>query len=183
MSADSVTVKVQNTDMKFGVDAKTTVEAVGAGTKAREAQKAGQPGAKLSDVVKVGQPVEVSYHDMAGKLHAARIRAVSAAAVTTAETTTDKMSNGTVKSIVANSMTISGSGGGGATFTQTFAIDANTRVIGKGVGTATAPTGGKAVVTALVGNGDQVSVSYKAAGNALTATEIRVTTKAAPGAK
>ena len=35
MGADSVTVKVGMTDMKFMVDAKTSVEASGAGTKTR----------------------------------------------------------------------------------------------------------------------------------------------------
>ena len=180
LAADSLTVKVQNTDMTFNVDGKTTVEAAGAGTKTRTAQKAGQPGPKLAEVVKVGQAVEVSYRDVGGKLQAARIRSVVSTA--TADPTADKVSNGTVKSIAPTSMTITGTSGG-ATFSQTFTIDATTKVVGKGAGTATAPKGGKAVVTELVGNGDHVSVSYKAMGAALHATEIRVTSKGAPSTK
>ena len=79
ISASSVTVKVGQTDMTFGVDEKTTVEAVGAGTKSRQAEAAGKAGPKLTDVLKAGQAVEVSYHDVGGKLHAARIRGVSSA--------------------------------------------------------------------------------------------------------
>ena len=74
LAADSVTVKVGDQEMKFGVDSKTNVEATGAGTAARQAQAAGKPGPKLTDVMKVGQPVAVSYTDMGGSLHATRIR-------------------------------------------------------------------------------------------------------------
>ena len=76
-------------------------------------------------------------------------------------------------------MTISGSSGSGATFTQTFTIDGTTKVIGKGAGTASAAAGGKTVVTELVGTGDTVSVTYHTAGNTLHAAEIRVTNKGA----
>jgi hypothetical protein len=61
LAADSLTLKVGDHEMKFGVDSKTTVEAAGAGTKSRAAQAAGASGPKLTDVVKVGQPVQVSY--------------------------------------------------------------------------------------------------------------------------
>ena len=70
MAADSIGVKVQGVDMKFSVDSKTTVEARGAGTKGRKAQAAGAAGPKLGEVVKVGDNVEVTYHDMNGTLHA-----------------------------------------------------------------------------------------------------------------
>ena len=78
--------------------------------------------------------------------------------------------------VSATSMTISGSTGP-AKFNQTFTIDSATKVIGKGVGTAT--KGAKVVITDLVGKGDQVGVSYRMSGTALHATEVRVTTKAA----
>jgi hypothetical protein len=187
LAADSVTVKVGDQEMKFGVDAKTNVEAVGAGTKTRQAQAAGQPGAKLSEVVKVGQPVAVSYHEMGGSLHASRIRAIAsvpgAGATATAGAAAAggaKTATGTVKSVAATSMTITGSSGSGATFTQTFTIDSSTKVIGKGAGTAAAAAGGKTAITDLVGNGDHVSVTYHAAGNALHAAEVRVTMKSGP---
>jgi hypothetical protein len=180
IGADSVTVKVREADMKFGVDDKTMVEAVGAGTKSRAAEAAGKAGPKLSEVVKPGQAVEVSYHDVGGKLHAARIRAVSSVGtggVTEAKPAA-KTSNGTVKSLAGNVLTISGTSGGGATFSQTFAVDSTTKVIGKGVGTAVAAKGGKDAITDLVKAGDKVSVSYQEAGSTLHADEIRVTVKA-----
>ena len=181
VAADSLTVKVGATDMKFNVDSKTNVEAVGAGTKTRQAQAAGAPGPKLTDVVKVGQPVAVSYTETGGSNHATRIRAISSLAAEPGATSGPggaKTANGTVKSVAAASMTISGSSGSGATFTQTFTIDGTTKVIGKGAGTASAAAGGKTVVTELVSNGDAVSVTYHAVGNALHAAEIRVTNKA-----
>lgn len=181
MATDSVTVKTPTAEMKFGVDAKTTVEAPGAGTRARAAEAAGAAGPKLSEVVKVGQPVEVSYHDMgAGKLHAARIRAISAAAAAAPVTPATKTSNGSVQTVSGTALTITGSSGGGATFTQTFTVDADTKVIGRGVGTAAAPTGGRAAITSLVKNGDRVSVSYRESGTSLIATEIRVSASAPP---
>jgi hypothetical protein len=180
IAADAVTVKVADHDMKFAVDAKTTVEAVGAGTKAKRAQTAGMPGPKLTDVVKVGQPVEVSYRDMNGTLQAARIRAVSSVA---GGPETARSSTGTVQSVSPTSLTINGSGGAGAKFTQTFVISPETKVIGKGAGTAAAAQGGKVVVTDIVASGDRVSVSFRPVGDALHASQIRVVTKAAATAK
>ena len=181
LAADSVTVKVGDQEMKFSVDSKTSVEATGAGTQARKAEAAGKAGPKLTDVVKVGQPVAVSYRDMGGMLHASRIRAVASAGPAGGGVAPEtKTANGTVKSIAATSMTISGSSGSGATFTQTFTIDGTTKVIGRGAGTAAAAAGGKTAVTDLVGNGDRVSVTYHTSGNTLHAAEIRVTSKAAP---
>jgi hypothetical protein len=178
MAADSINVMVQNVDMKFVVDPKTIVEARGAGTKGKAAQRAGMPGPKLSDVVKVGEAVEVSYHDMGGTLHAARIRAVASVGPSAADAGS-KTSNGTVKSVTPTSLSISGSGGGGATFDQTFTIDAKTKVVGKGAGTAAAAKGGKIAITDLVAMGDRVSVSFHDMNGTLHASEVRVTTKAA----
>jgi hypothetical protein len=177
-AADSVTVKVADHDMTFSVDGKTTVEAVGGGTKARAAEKAGKPGPKLTEVIKVGQPVEVTYHDMSGTMHASRIRAVSTAGAAAAGGAAAKSSNGTVQSVSPTSMTISGSSGAGAKFTQTFTIDADTKVIGKGAGTAAAAKGGKIAATDVVTNGDHVSVSFHPVGEKLHASEIRVMSKA-----
>src|SRR5262245_28119008 len=73
LANDSITIKAGSADMKFSVDDKTVVEAVGAGTKARAAATAGKAGPKLSEVVKVGQAVEVSYSGN----HASKIRRVA----------------------------------------------------------------------------------------------------------
>jgi len=174
MSADSVTVKVATVDMMFTVDAKTTVVASGGSTKERAAQAAGAAGPKLADVIKVGQPVSVRYTSTGTTHHASTITAVSSAGADPAAGS--KTSNGTVDAVSATSMTISGSTGP-AKFNQTFTIDSNTKVVGKGASTAT--KGARVVITDLVGKGDQVGVSYRMSGTALHATEVRVTTKAA----
>ena len=176
MAADSVTVKVGTTDMKFSVDAKTNVEAPGAGGKAREAAAAGKTGPKLADVLKVGQPVEVTYRDMGGTLHAAAIRRVLSAGNAGDP---GKTSRGKVTAVSATSLTIAGSLSGGATFTQTFTIDPKTNVTGRGAGTAAAAKGGRIVATDLIGMGDMVSVSYREEGATLHASSVRVTAKAA----
>jgi hypothetical protein len=181
---DSLTVKVGAQEMKFSIDDKTIVVAPGATTKTSQATGAGKPGPKLSEVVKVGQAVTVNYADTGGNLHASRVRAVATAgagggSVSTSGESAEMTSNGTVKSVSADSITITGTAGGGASFTQTFTIDANTKVIGKGAGTATAATGGKAPIMALVATGDHVSVSYSKMGGTLHASDVRVTAKGA----
>jgi hypothetical protein len=67
------------------------------------------------------------------------------------------ISNGTVLRVAANGLSISGSSGGGATFTQAFVIDPTTKVVAKGAGTAGEATGGKITLTQAVAAGDKVS--------------------------
>src|SRR5262249_48964709 len=118
VSSSSLSLKVRDEEMKFSVGPKTMVEAHGAGPKTRAAQAEGKPGAKLGDLVHVGQSVAVTYHEINGVLHASVVRAVAASATGTAGTETESMNAmGTVQSIASNSLTITGSGGGGATFT------------------------------------------------------------------
>lgn len=74
VAGDSITVKVDNTDMTFKVDAKTKVVGKGGTTATREAQLKGESGPKLSDVLKVGDQVEVKYADAAGVMTAQNIR-------------------------------------------------------------------------------------------------------------
>jgi hypothetical protein len=175
-----VTVKVRDEALKFSVDSKTRVEARGGSTKTHEAKLAGKPGPKITELLKVGQPVAVSYHDMAGSLHASKIQAIPSAGhdggsikAAPAEMT----SMGTVKTVAADSITISGHSGGGGSFTQTFTIDPTTKVVGKGAGTATAAKGGRAPLSDLVSNGDKVSVSYHKMGDTLHASDVRVTVR------
>ena len=178
MAADSVTIKVTNTEMTFMVDSKTNVVAPGGGTKERAAQQTAAAGPKLADLIKVGQPVSVSYHDMGGKMHAASITAVRSAG---ADPAAAKSSRGTVESVSATSLTINGSSGSGAKFTQTFTIDGETTVVGRGAGTAS--KGAKIAITDLVATGDKVAVSYHPMGTTLHASDVRVTAKAAKTAK
>ena len=178
LGGDSVTVKVRDQEMKFSVDPKTVVEARGAGTKGREAEAAGKAGLKLSEVVKTGDAVEVTYVDAAsGALRATRIRAIPSVANTGDAKPSDMVSSGTVKSVAANTISISGSSGAGATFTQSFVIDPTTKVVAPGAGTASAAKGGKLTLTEAVAVGDRVSVSYHETGGSLHAAEVRVVMK------
>ncbi len=171
MAADSITVKVGMTDMKFMVDDKTTVEAPGAGTKSRAAAAKGAAGPKLSEVVKSGDAIEVRYHDMSGTLHAASVKKVSSPG---SGGVPPKRAAGTVSAISAASVTINGSSAG-ATFTQTYVIDSATKVVAKGASKA----GSKPSATDLIASGDKVNVSFKEEGGSLHATNITVTAKAA----
>jgi hypothetical protein len=183
MDGSSLTVKVGDQEMKFSVDRSTVVQARGAGTKARAAQANGTAGPKLADVVRVGQGVAVTYHEMNGVLHASVVRVVPTLSGTGSgnkapKAPTTMTSTGTVQSIGANSLTIAGSGGGGASFTQTFIVDQTTKVFAKGAGTAAAARGGRVPFSEIVSSGDLVSVSYSKLGGRLHASDVRVTMKA-----
>ena len=177
MSGTSLTVTVAGTAMNFMVDDKTVVEARGAGTAANKASAAGKAGPKLGEVVKTGQSVEVSYREMGSAMHATKVRTISASAA--APPSMAKDATGKVTAVSATSLTISGSGGGGSSFTQTYVISDKTKVVGKGASTATEKTGGKAVATDLVHTGDTVHVSFSDMNGALQAGTVTVTMKAA----
>ena len=178
IGGQSVRVKVGDHDMTFNVDSKTTVEARGASTQSRRAVAAGKPGPNLAQVLQTGQSVAVTYHDMAGTLHATDIKAVAKAGASNTSAKAAMTSSGVVKSIGADWITINGHSGGGSSFEQTFKIDPGTKVVGKGAGTAVAAKGGKAPFTDLVASGDHVSVSYHKMGTALLASDVTVTMKA-----
>jgi hypothetical protein len=179
MGADSVTVKVGEREMKFSIDAKTTVIASGGSTATRKAEATGTAGPKLADLVKVGDAVEISYHEMGATLHAASVRRVSSAGSGGGSTSDERAAakletaNGSVESVTATSLVITGSQSGG-TFKQTFTIDADTKVVGQGAGTAAAAKGGRVAVTDLIKAGDRVTVSYHKMGATLHAAEVRV---------
>jgi hypothetical protein len=82
---------------------------------------------------------------------------------------------GTVTAVSATSLSITGSAAGGGSFTQSYTIDAATKVIGEGAGTAAAK--GKVTIMDLVAKGNRVTVTYHASGATLNATEVRVTRK------
>jgi hypothetical protein len=179
ISGDTVTVKAGTQELKFMVDPKTVLTATGAGTAERKAEAAGTAGPKLADFLKAGDAVEVSYREMGGMLHASNIRRVrspGAGGGSTSEERADT-SSGTVDSLTGTTLTISGSTGGGGTFKQSFMVDAKTRVIALGAGTAAAGQGGKVTITDFVGVGDQVTVTYQKMGDALHANEVRVRAK------
>lgn len=183
MMADTVTIKAGNQEMKFMVDAKTTVTAEGGSTATREAATSGKTGPKLGELIKVGDAVDVSYRETSGAMHAARIRRVSdpgAGGGTTSDQAAaarTETSNGTVDAVSASSLTITGSASGGGTFKQTFTIDRSTKVVAQGAGTASAASGGKMQITDAVGKGDRVTVMYDKTGSTLHAAEVRVRQK------
>ena len=88
---------------------------------------------------------------------------------------TKLLSNATVKSLSATSLTVTASGKD-----LTLSVDAKTRVVGKGVGTKAAAKGkgGRAGITDLLGVGDRVNVTYQDTGGNLRAATIELTSKA-----
>ena len=174
--AASVTIMVDGQSMKFAVDAKTVVVAPGAGTAERKSTQPGNAALKLTDVVKVGRKVEVSYTGMGTDLRASRIRTISSAGSGGSEPA-EMTTNGTVSAVGADSITVTASVSGGGSSTQTFVIDASTTVVGEGVGTAAAAKGGKVSFKEVIRNGDKVSVSYHAMGEKLHAASVRISAK------
>jgi hypothetical protein len=73
VAPDSITVKGKTESWTFTVDKETTVTAKGATHKTLELKSEGK-GTKLTDFVKNGDQVTVSYHDMGSMKHAAQIR-------------------------------------------------------------------------------------------------------------
>jgi hypothetical protein len=180
MAGDVITVKAGDREMKFTTDAKTTVVAEGAGTAAREAQAAGQKGAKLAELVKVGNAVEISYTETGGTMRASRVRLVRDAG-SSGGATSDQRSEtatGVIESLSGNTITLSGSTGGGGTFKQSFTVDSTTDLIGEGAGTASAKAGGKLNLMSFLTAGDRVSITYNKVKDALHASQIRVIQKA-----
>jgi Domain of unknown function (DUF5666) len=176
VAGDSITVNAGGTEMKFMVDSKTMVTAAGAGTKARAAAAAGQPGPKLNELLKAGEAVIVTYAEMGSMNHASQIQVVPSAGaggggVSAEKPATEKPRNidGVAKSVSASSLTITAGGKD-----MTFAVDQTTRVVGTGASTKTQAAGGRIVFTDLVATGNRVSVSYTEAAGAMKATEVRV---------
>lgn len=174
----SVTVMVGDQDLKFSVDTKTMVEVRGGSTQSARAAASGSAGPHLSELIKAGQPVAVTYTGAPGSLHATTIKAVPKAASSPARADATLRSEGVVKAMGPDWITINGKAGSGSTFEQTFKIDPATKVYAKGAGTATAAKGGSMPFADIVTSGDHVSVSYRSQGNSLLASDVHVTMKA-----
>ena len=88
----------------------------------------------------------------------------------------EKQVSGKVTAVSNTSLTIE-AGSGATKATRTFVLDDKTSVIARG---ATRATKGqeRGAATALIGNGDSVTVSYTEAGTTMHATQVRVTQKA-----
>lgn len=177
IAGDSVTIKTADQEMKFVVDAKTVLTASGAGTASRKAEASGKS-LSLTDFVKTGDTVEVSYQEAAGAMRATSIRPTPGASPSSAaQTAKTETAQGTVESITKAMLTITGTIGGGGSFKQSYSIDGSTRVVAEGAGTASAKQQGKISLSDFVGVGDQVTVTYRSAGSGLHAEEVRVRAK------
>jgi len=176
MAGQSVTITVGDRDMTFRIDSKTFVQVRGGSTKMARAAVRGRAGVHIDEVLTQGQPVAVTYNDIAGSLQATEIKAIPRAGG--AAKAAEKRSEGVVKAMGGDWITINGKSGGGASFEQTLTIDPKTIVWAKGAGTAVAAKGGRAPLTDLVKSGDHVSVSYHVMGSGLVASDLRVTSKA-----
>ena len=73
VATDSLTVKGKTESWTFTIDKETSVTAKGATHKTLELKAEGK-GTKLTDFVKVGDQVSVSYHDMGTMKHASVVR-------------------------------------------------------------------------------------------------------------
>jgi hypothetical protein len=174
VTATSVTVKTAaGQDMTFSVDKDTVITTPGGGTKTKAAKAAGKAGVAATDVLKAGQAVSVSYHETGGTMHAASIQTMAKVPAEKAAAPAAKTVHGTVKDVSASSLTIASQGKD-----MTFAVDAKTQAVGKGMSTATRSTGGKAPLTDLIKSGDEVSVTYHDMGGSLHAASVRVVTPA-----
>ncbi|HYM22572.1 MAG TPA: DUF5666 domain-containing protein [Vicinamibacterales bacterium] len=162
MTDDSLTVNVRDHAMTFMIDRATQLTGLSSERRTAANQKSGLA-PKPSDVFKVGQPVEVSYHDMVGTLHAAAVRAAAPAAAPVRRTT------GIVKSLTGSSLTVTSNGKD-----MTFVIDTATHITAAGASTTSAAVGGKLMITDAVKVGDRVTVNYRESGGARTASEVRV---------
>lgn len=171
MAGDTLTVKVSGKDMVFTVDKATHVIARGAGTKA--AQSAPMGGAKLSDLVKAGEGVEVHYTVKGTANYASIVRAgVDPSETAAAPKEPAKSVSGKATAITGAALTVSADGRD-----YQFAITPATKVVGQGAGTLTREkqaAGAKAAITDFVHAGDAVVVTYAMKGTTMEATEVRL---------
>jgi hypothetical protein len=83
---------------------------------------------------------------------------------------TQMLANAIVKSVSGTSVTVTADNKD-----TTFAVDAKTKVTGKGIGTKSKAKGGKPTIGDLLQNGDRVTVKYMDMGGMMHATGIEVT--------
>jgi hypothetical protein len=179
VAADSVTVEVKGQPMTFKVAPTTDVIARGAGTRARETQATSGRKPTVSELLKVGEHVEVRYTEAEGVKTAALIRGgVSAADMTSEEASKSatRKSEGIVSSVTGTSLRIKSSQGEEMVFTA----DDKVRVVGRGLGTMNRDKeakGAKMTLTDAISVGDTVTVTYKEIGSEKQATVVALVKK------
>jgi hypothetical protein len=166
VTTTSMTVKVGAQDMTFFIDGDTHLE-VRRAAKQIQSLQPGNAKPRVNDFFEVGNPVLVRYEGEAGAhgFHAVNIERVGSAG----SANPSRIAEGKVTSVSASHMTLASDGR-----EMTFAITGDTDVLAKGASKATKAAGGGTPLTTFVHSGDTVSVSYKEAAGAITASEIRV---------
>jgi hypothetical protein len=180
VSDSSLTVKAGEQTLSFAINRDTLVEAKGASTRTRHAEAAGKsPAIKVTDYVKTGDPVLVSYRQADGKNLALTIRPISSVGTSGAAAAEPaKNVQAKVKSINGNALILDQDG-----HDLTFAIDRDTDVLAVGGTRATKKAGGSQPITEFVHAGDIVRVEYREAGGSMKALEIQVRGRATVPAK
>jgi len=171
VSDSSLTVKAGEQTLSFAINRDTLVEAKGARTRTRQAEAVGKsPAIKVTDYVKAGDPVLVSYRQADGRNLALTVRPISSVGTSGAAAAEHaKNVQARVKSINGNALILDQDG-----HDLTFAIDRDTDVLAVGGTRATKKAGGSQPITNLVHTGDIVRVEYREAGGSMKALEIQV---------
>lgn len=165
----TMTVKAGAQELTFYVDGETRLE-VRRAARDLQANQPGNPKPRVNSFFAAGNPVAVRYREENGRNHALNIERVgSAGAGSRSVKDPIRIADGKVTSVSPSRMTIA-SGGGDIT----FAITADTDVLARGASRATKAAGGNTPLTTFVHLGDEVSVSYRSAAGATTASQIRV---------
>jgi hypothetical protein len=177
IGADSITVDSMGAAKVFKLDQATNILGKGGSTATRAAKMAGEAGPKISDVLKVGDTVEVHYKDVGGAMHATEIRTgVPLPGAPEAPKVPKMTASGKVTAVAADSFTVMAGGQ-----SHVIKVDAKTMIVGKGAGTKSREldTMGKApVLSEFLKVGDEVSVDYKDVAGAKVAGEVRVIARA-----
>lgn len=170
VSDSFLSVKAGEQTLSFVINRDTLVEAKGASTRARRAESAGNsPAIKVTDYVKPGDPVLVSYRAADGKNLALAVRPISAVGTTGAAADSTKNIQAKVKSISGNALILDQNGRD-----VRFTLDRETDVLAIGATRATKKAGGSVPITDLVHAGDLVWVEYREAAGSMKAVEIQV---------
>jgi hypothetical protein len=167
-------------EMTFKVDSATLVTARGGSTAMRHALANGQTGVPYTDIVLIGQSVEVTYRE-AG-MHAATIKVVpggpeqaNVRAAPAASAPRALNIVGVVTAVSNTLLTIKGDSGD-----LTYAINGKTKVFGPGLGTqarASKRAGERTLFSQFVHMGDTVQVRYEETSEVKHALEVHVTSK------
>ena len=176
----AVTLQVGSNEMTFNVDSATLVTTRGGSAAMQQARENGRTGVPYTDLVKIGQSVEVAYHEPG--MHAATIRVVAdgpgqskTAAAPRAATTRPVDAVGVVTEVSDTLLTIENGSG-----QVSYVIDGNTSLSGRGLGTqarAMKSAGERTVFSRFVNKGDTVRVRYDLTDGTRYASEVRVTRK------